>query len=122
MSEAKAKLLAIANGDMNVEGWDYNVGLCTNLSRLLQYDGCVIDDVLMPKWAADWPHLSGSRYYPVPHTQEELQEMRNLFPKQFYKNDHELMYNGRKPQGTLYTGTYGKMRRDLARHIAGKLT
>lgn len=38
-----------------------------------------------------------------------------------YKNDHEIMYNGRKSQGTLYTGTYGKMRRDLARHIAGKL-
>ena len=122
MSEAEAKLLAIADGDMNVEGWDYNVGLCTNLGRLLQYDGCVIDDVLMPKWAADWPHFSGSRYYPVPHTQEELQEMRSLFPKWQYKTCWQIMYDGCKARGTLYTGTYGKMRRDLARHIAGKLT
>lgn len=119
MSEAKAKLLAIADGDMNVEGWDYNVGLCTNLGRLCDDS---IDGTIMPQWAADWPHSSGAKYYPVPHTQEELQEMRSLFPKQFYKNDHEIMYNGRKSQGTLYTGTYGELRRDLARHIAGKLT
>ena len=118
---AKKKLLAIADGDMNIEGWDYGVGLCTNLGRLLQYDGCHIDNVLMPKWAADWPHFSGAVYYPVPHTQEELQEMRDLFPKWYYKNCWQLMYEGRKAQGTLYTGTYGKLRRDLARHIAGKL-
>lgn len=57
---------------------------------------------------ADWPHFSGSRYYPVPHTQEELQEMRSLFPKWQYKTCWQIMYNGRS-------------RRELALYIARNL-
>lgn len=117
----KEALLAIANGDQNIEGWNYKRGLCANVASIMEISA-IAAEVMVRDWARDWPHARSTPRYPVPYTAEELHEVRVMRPHWHYKTACCVVYDHHSTMGTLYSDSYyGKMRRDLARHIAERL-
>lgn len=114
-------LLRIADGDQNVKDWNYRHGLCSNIAYIMKI-GAMQAESMVRDWAKDWPHATQHYAYPVPYTAEELHEVRVMRPRWHYKAPCSAVYDYHSINGTLYSDSYyGKMRRDLARHIAEKL-
>lgn len=119
----KDKLLRIADGDENVPDWNYKQGLCSNIAHIMDIGADAVAKQ-MDFWAEDWePRKTAQRTsYPVPFSHAELCHVRAMQPHWTYKSGPVAVYDYHSITGTLYNGSeYGARRRDLARHIAGKL-
>lgn len=114
-------LLRIADGDQNVKDWNYRHGLCSNIACIMKI-GAMQAESMVRDWAKDWPHAAQPYAYPVPYTAEELKQAMIEHPHWTYKTACCAVYDHNSIKGTLYSDShYGKMRRDLARHIAERL-
>lgn len=80
--------------------------------------GAMQAESMVRDWAKDWPHATQHYAYPVPYTAEELKQAMKEHPHWTYKTSCCAVYDHHSLRSNEH---YGKMRRDLARHIAEKL-
>lgn len=106
-------LLAIAEHSP-IYNINWTVGLCSNLRHFYGANAVCIAREFM----ASHPNYSGMYVYPLPHSPDALHgriPLGNPNESLEQTNYHEI-YMDELPD--LYTGTYGRTRRDMARELA----
>jgi hypothetical protein len=113
VKEAIVRLKVLESGDsdrINAIG-NTNWGICSHLKGLLPH-GFLYDCF------ASWEHYTGDVLCPVPHIDGDRyydDESEQYVPITSAQGAYKYL------DGSKYSGEYGELRRDLARHIREKL-
>lgn len=107
-------LRAVSEGNYP-KWWHFSCGLCTNIEEILCEEGDDSYDAIMDlsqDGMAAWPGGTGDRNFPVPAQIDAYHGQQARF---YAEGVHGDAYLG---DSRLYTGTYGKARRELAAWLA----
>lgn len=115
-------LRQVSDGDFPTY-WDTSCGICSNvLSHLFEYDqdDLTIDTIysLVRSLMARHPDYTGCGAYPIPGSPDALHGLVNI---ERITGRQALAWDSYARGDNLYTGTYGKTRREWAGWIADKL-
>ena len=111
LRDISAFLLDISEGGRPIEP---TAGLCQNIiafERSCEYFERLPDHFWLDvaSFYEDWPHFSGDRDYPVPFPGEPLDKAGECYVREGAKQ-------------ALYKGQYGNLRRQLAAHLAKRIS
>ena len=113
--ELKALFHCVAEHQDTPVKWDWKTGICANICELMELDFMTMEQVNHIEKLM-WECAGGDTAYPVPASPDAMHGLDYALPQSAVD-----CYWVWEDKADMYTGSYGRSRRELALYIARNL-